>query len=58
MTKNEYKAIEHLIARNKELEEENKRLKCSIAKANKIIDEYANEIENDKKKIIEYKKNI
>ena len=49
-------AIENLIKRNKELEEENKRLKYTIKKASKIIDEYTNQTEKDTKKIIEYQK--
>ena len=46
--------IEHLLARYKELKEENERLKYSITKATEIIDEYANETEMDTKKLIEY----
>jgi len=36
------------------LKEENERLKYSCAKATEIIEEYANETENDIKKLIEY----
>lgn len=46
--------IKTLISENKELKEENIRLKHSITKATEIIDEYANETENDTKKLIEY----
>ena len=42
--------------KNKELEKENERLKYLITKSCKIIDEYTNELENDTKKIIEYRK--
>ena len=36
------------------LKQENERLKYSCAKATEIIDEYADETENDTKKLIEY----
>lgn len=47
-------SIQNLIARYKELKEENKRLKYSCAKATEIIDEYTNETEIDTKKLIKY----
>ena len=54
ITIEERQAILNLISENKELKEENERLKHSITKATEIIDEYANEIEDDTKKLIEY----
>lgn len=41
--------------KNKELEKENERLKYLLTESGKIIDEYTNELENDTKKIIEYR---
>ena len=49
------KAIQNLIAKNKELEEENRKLKYLLEKATKTIDEYTDDMENDTKKIIEYR---
>ena len=48
-------AIENLIQSNKELKVENEKLKYLLKKATKIIDEYTDEMENDTKKIIEYR---
>ena len=48
-------AIETILDLYKELQNENARLKYLLRESSKIIDEYTNELENDTKKIIEYR---
>ena len=53
--RDEQQAIETILDLYKELQNENARLKYLLRESSKIIDEYTNELENDTKKIIEYR---